>query len=316
MRIRVRHATHYRYDTPAQNALQLLRLTPRSHDGQFVRRWRVAVDADARLVKSEDAYGNITHLVFIAGPLDSVEIVIEGEVDTIESHGIVRGTRERLPVGLFLRETELTRPTAAIRRLARETSAAQGGAVLATLHSLNTTLHDDLSFDVAATSMTTTAGEAYAARHGVCQDFAHVLIAAARSLQIPARYVSGYFLRTDTTTQEAGHAWMEAYVPDIGWIGFDPAQGECTTERYVRVAVGCDALEASPVRGSRTGGTEEALTVALTVAEGRAVTQGQWQSRRGQIQSQGNQSQSQGPAEDDAQQAQSLSKPSQSQSQS
>ncbi|MEZ5842495.1 MAG: transglutaminase family protein [Hyphomicrobiaceae bacterium] len=268
MRIRIRHATSYRYETPASSALQLLRLTPRSHDGQFVRRWRVAVDADARLVKSEDAYGNITHLVFIEGPLEAVEIVIEGEVDTSETHGIVRGTRERQPTRLFLRETALTQPTPAIRRLARETSAAQGGTVLATLHSLNRALHQRLRFDTTATEPSTTAAEAFEAGHGVCQDFAHVLITAARTLAIPARYVSGYFLRTDTPDQEAGHAWVEAWVPDLGWVGFDPAHGESTSERYVRVAIGCDAREAAPVRGSRTGGTDETLGVALTVAEG------------------------------------------------
>lgn len=273
MRIKVRHATSYNYATPAASALQLLRLTPRPHVGQFVRRWRVAVDSDARLDRSEDAYGNVTHLVFLDGPLTSVEIVIEGEVDTEDTHGVVAGTVERQPHRLFLRETPLTRPTAAIRHVALEAARATGGVELATLHRLNSYLHDTLAFEVGSTSAATTAGEAFAANSGVCQDFAHVLIAAARSLAIPARYVSGYFLRTDRMEQDAGHAWMEARVDGLGWVGFDPAHGTSTTDRYIRVAIGCDALEAAPVRGSRIGGAEESLDVSLNVAQGRSIAQ-------------------------------------------
>ena len=105
------------------------------------------------------------------------------------------------------------------------------------------------------------------------QDFAHILSSAARTLGIPARYVSGYFLRTDTIEQEAGHAWMEAYIDPLGWVGFDPSHGLSPSDRYVRVAVGCDAQEAAPVRGSRIGGQEETLGVSLQVAQGRMMMQ-------------------------------------------
>ena len=111
MRIKVRHETRYTYDEPASDALQLLRLTPRPHEGQFVRRWRVAVDADSRLDRSEDAYGNITHLVFLHGPLTQATITIEGEVDTRDTNGFVRGAVERQPSRLFLRETRSRRCT-------------------------------------------------------------------------------------------------------------------------------------------------------------------------------------------------------------
>ena len=107
-----------------------------------------------------------------------------------------------------------------------------------------------------------------------CQDFAHVFVAAARTLGIPARYVSGYFLRTDTIDQEAGHAWAEAHVPDLGWIGFDPAQGLCTTDRYVRIAIGADGNDAAPVRGARVGGLDESLSVAIQVQQGRTIVEG------------------------------------------
>lgn len=275
MRIRIRHETSYRYAEPANSTLQLLRLTPRPHDGQFVRRWRVAVDADARLDRSEDAYGNITHMVFVHGPVENVTITIDGEVDTRDTNGTLRGGVERQPVRLFLRETSLTRVTPALRRFARETSAGQGGDQLATVHALTRILHKSLTFAVGATHSDTTAAEAFEAKTGICQDFTHILLAASRALGLPSRYVSGYFLRTDRTSQEAGHAWAEVYLKGLGWIGFDPANGMCTSERHVRVAIGCDAREAAPVRGARVGGGDEGLAVAVEVEQGRTMIQEQ-----------------------------------------
>lgn len=130
-----------------------------------------------------------------------------------------------------------------------------------------------MAFVIGATKADTTAGEAFEAKQGVCQDFTHILLAAARSLGMPARYVSGYFLRTDRVDQEAGHAWAEIHVPHLGWIAFDPAHGLCATERHVRVAIGCDAREAAAVRGARVGGGAEGLDVALRVEQGRAMIQ-------------------------------------------
>jgi transglutaminase-like putative cysteine protease len=271
MRIRVRHETRYAYRLPAQSALQLMRLTPRSCDNQFVRRWRVEIDADARLEKSEDAFGNITHVVFIEGPIEHVRVMIEGEVDTVDLGGFIKGTVERQPERLFLRPTPLTEPSAQIKTFAKTALAGEGGDLLAALHKINGDLHQSMTFLIGATTAATTAAEAYAARTGVCQDFAHVFVAAARALGVPARYVSGYYLRTDQTEQEAGHAWVEAHLPALGWIGFDPAQGLCVTPRYVRVAIGADSREAAPVRGAQTGGRDEALSVAIDVSQGREI---------------------------------------------
>jgi len=273
MRIRVRHETTYSYGAPARSALQLLRLTPRSHDAQFVRSWRVEVDTDARLERDEDAYGNITHTVFIEGPVERVAVAVQGEVDTIDSAGLVKGAVERLPHALYLRQTPLTALTPALRAFADDAVASAGGNELARLHAIMTAIHESLDFMAGTTSVTTTASEALSARRGVCQDFAHIFIAAARALGTPARYVSGYYLRTDRPDQDAGHAWAEAYVKGLGWIGFDPAHSLCITDRYVRIAVGADYLEASPVRGAHIGGADEALTVAIRVHQGRSIAQ-------------------------------------------
>ena len=273
MRLRIRHETSYDYAPAARHATQILRMTPRSYDGLFVRRWRVEVDADTRLAKGEDAYGNITHTLFMDGPVETVRITIDGEVDTIDTGGIVRGTFERMPLRLFLRETRLTMPTTEMRDYARALLSRQGGDLLATMHALMASLHRDMTFAPGMTSSATPASEAFVARNGVCQDFAHIFVSCARAIGVPARYAGGYYLRTDSVDQDAGHAWAEAYLAGIGWIAFDPAHGVCSTDRYCRVATGLDYLDAAPVRGSRSGGGDEKLNVQVQVQQGRAIVQ-------------------------------------------
>lgn len=266
MRIRIAHETVYSYEEPIRYAIETLRLTPRSHDGQFVCRWRLDIDADCRLHKEEDHFGNITHTFTIEGPQERLRIHAEGEIETEDRQGFVRNTVERLPPGFYLRQSDLAVADAAIRVFAQDVAAGEGGDRLAALHALMRALHAHMRFDKVATSSTTTAAEAFAARHGVCQDFAHIFIAAARHMGLPARYVSGYLHRHDGEhTQEAGHAWAEAYVQGYGWIGFDPANNLCPTEHYVRISTGLDYLGAAPIRGVQTGGAGEQLKVSVHV---------------------------------------------------
>ena len=266
MRIRISHATTYRYDTPPTSVTQILRLTPRNHDGQYVVGWRVDLSEDCQLHQHEDAFGNITHSFTADGPFSELSIAVDGEVDTQDNNGVVTGAVERFPPSLFLRETALTEPDPAIIEFAEGVRAKAGSDSLPLLHGLMNTLNGEITFDTDPTHTATTAAQAFALLRGVCQDITHIFIAAARQLGIPARYVGGHFCRADgVTEQEAGHAWAEAYVPDLGWVGFDPANGICTTEAHVRVAVGLDYLGAAPVRGSRFGGDGETLNVAVHV---------------------------------------------------
>jgi len=268
MRIRISHESIYRYDAPVTGVIQTLRLTPRNHDGQYVVFWRIDISEDCRLDHHEDAFGNITHTFTAEGSFTEFGVTVDGEVETQDTHGIVRGAIERFPPTLFLRETALTRPDSAILAFAREARAAGSEDTLALLHHMTERLHREIVFDTDPTHTATTAAEAFALRRGVCQDLSHIFISAARSLDIPARYVGGYFHRADgVVRQEAGHAWAEAFVPDIGWVGFDPANGISPTDQHVRVAAGLDFLGASPVRGARKGGGSEALTVRIEVAQ-------------------------------------------------
>lgn len=266
MRLRVNHRTTYRYSEPAARAIQILRLTPRGHDGQFVINWRIEVDQDCRLEASTDAFGDIIHTFTVDGPLDSMNIVAEGEVETQDTNGVIHGQIERLPAPVFLRDTDLTKSNAAIRTLADVSASAAGPNQIDILHSVMRGIRDRLDFETNRTDSGTSATEAFSLGRGVCQDFTHIFLAAARHLDIPARYVSGYLFHEDNPGgQEAGHAWAEALVNDLGWVAFDPANGISATEAYVRVAVGLDYLGAAPVRGARYGGSDESLDVRIHI---------------------------------------------------
>jgi transglutaminase-like putative cysteine protease len=274
MRIRISHLTSYRYGTPATSVIQRLRLTPRNHDGQYVARWRIDVSADCRLDQHEDAFGNITHSFTAEGPFGELSVTAEGEVETRDTQGIVRGAVERFPPSLYLRETALTSPDASIEALATASGEAADGNVLKLLHLMLERLHDEMTYDTGSTYATTTAAQAFALKRGVCQDFSHIFIAASRSLGIPARYVGGYFRRDDgASEQDAGHAWAEAFVPELGWVAFDGANGLCATDAHVRVAVGLDYLGAASLRGMRYGGAGEALSVKVHVEQAAWQTQ-------------------------------------------
>jgi transglutaminase-like putative cysteine protease len=144
-----------------------------------------------------------------------------------------------------------------------------------------TQINEHMTFDEDPTNSGTSAIEAFGLKRGVCQDYAHIFIACARHGGVPARFVSGHFLRSDgMVNQQAGHAWAEAFVPDLGWVGFDPANSICTTDAHARVAIGLDYLGAAPVRGTRYGGGTETLTVAVKVDQaGGRQSQSQSQSQ-------------------------------------
>jgi transglutaminase-like putative cysteine protease len=210
-----------------------------------------------------------------------LRILAEGEIDTQDANGVVRGGIERFPASLYLRETPLTHADAAIADFATAARQAGGESTLSVLHTLLERIHEGIDYDdTSPTTSATTAAEAFALKRGVCQDFTHIFISAARSLAIPARYIGGHFFRADgAVVQEAAHAWAEAFVPDLGWVAFDAANGICATDAHVRVAVGLDYLGAAPTRGARYGGGDESLDVTVRVSCPFGLLQGQSQSQ-------------------------------------
>jgi transglutaminase-like putative cysteine protease len=263
MRLAVTHRTVYRYTRPIRYAIQTLRLEPRPYEGLTVLSWRVE-GADRRaLPRFIDGLGNAVHCQTIDRPHREAAITVTGEVETRRDDGVVLGTVEPLPPLFFLRATPLTAPDAAIAALAQE---AAGKDPIERLHALMSQVRDRLDYRPGETDSTTSAAAALAQGHGVCQDHAHVFVAAARLMDIPARYVSGYlWTGSDGQPFDASHAWAEAFVPELGWVGFDAANRICPTENYIRVAVGLDYGAAAPVRGLRRGPAEESLSVEVQV---------------------------------------------------
>lgn len=268
MQIEIRHITTYRYATPARYAIQALRLTPPSFDGQDVLAWSISAPGFDSHISYRDGIGNQVHLSTINTPHDGLVIEASGIVETEDRSGIVRGIPEVAPRRVFLRETSRTEPDKGIRDLAKSVSLGRVPTdTLDCLHSLMRTVADAVSYEIGSTHTHTTAAEALADGRGVCQDHAHVFISAARVIGIPARYVNGYFLAGTLAPAEAHHAWAEAWVDGLGWVGFDPANNMCPTERYVRLACGFDAASAAPIRGTQTGGENEDLDVRVEVEQ-------------------------------------------------
>lgn len=260
MRVTIRHVTTYTYAAPVRYSIQSLRLTPPSFEGQRVTRWKIEAPGFERAPSFRDAFGNVAHLVSVAAPHDRLTIAATGTVEVEDRAGVVRGLDEQMPVRVYGRDTALTRPDAALADLAH---GLPDGQILDKLHALMARLREKMAYQTGATDARTTAAEALARGKGVCQDFAHAFIGAARCLGLPARYVTGYLAGKEKGESEAHHAWAESWVDGLGWVGFDPANGASPTDRYVRLACGLDALTAAPIRGVWTGASGDTLEVSV-----------------------------------------------------
>jgi transglutaminase-like putative cysteine protease len=265
MLLAVRHLTTYRYAQPIASVIQTLRLTPRAFDGLTVIRWRVRGDRARGMPSYVDGFGNLVHLHAINRPHQNSTVLVEGQVETQDTGGAVRGAPEPLPPAFFLRTTPLTEPDAAIAELAAE--GARGGTMHDRLLALMHAVHQRVAYQRGSTDAATSAASALANGSGVSQDHAHLLIAACRALDVPARYVAGY-LWTGAHGEDrwASHAWVEAYLENDGWFGFDSANATPPSEAHIRISVGLDYWSAAPVRGFRRGEAEETLSVTVEVA--------------------------------------------------
>ncbi|MBD8525119.1 transglutaminase family protein [Pseudomarimonas arenosa] len=264
MRLRIHHNTVYRYQTPARRIVQAMRLWPAPVAGQQVLDWQVMVGGRGLRPRSRDGFGNAEATYSADGPLDELCVGVVGQVITEDRHGVIQGSEELLDPLFYCAPSVLTQPDQALRELAERCRRHRG---LEQAHQLMRVVREAVEFKTEETHSETDASEALAHGYGVCQDHAHVMIACARILQRPARYVSGYLWIDGDSVSPASHAWSELYIDDLGWVGFDPANRICPTESYVRVAVGRDARDAAPIRGLRQGGTVESLEVNVSVAQ-------------------------------------------------
>jgi transglutaminase-like putative cysteine protease len=264
MLLNIVHQTTYRYDQSLPYALQRVRLIPRTDALQTVDRWDLSYEGAREEVRFVDHFGNQCRLLSTEPGAMQIVITARGQVTTRDQTGVAGQHTGFAPLWLFERETPLTMPSAAIGALSEPLG---GPETLGLLHDLMDTIQKRVAYVSGSTTSETTADEALAAGQGVCQDHAHIFISAVRTQGLPARYVSGYLMMDDTTQQVATHAWAEAHVPGLGWVGFDVSNGICPDERYVRVAFGRDYRDAMPVAGIRQGQAHEQLEVHVTVEQ-------------------------------------------------
>jgi transglutaminase-like putative cysteine protease len=263
MRLSIRHVTSYAYDPPAMRTDLRLRLFPSRFEGQKIARWSVRVNGFETRPLFVNAYGDEEAIWRTDQEQALIEIVAEGVVETSDAAGVLRGLADQSRPAVFLRETPLTAPSREILELAR---ASASGTVLDTLHALSQNVRDAVDYVQNVTDASTTAADVLKnGNGGVCQDHAHVFVAAARLAEIPARYVAGYLSPGFVGRQES-HAWAEAYVSDLGWVGFDPSNRQSPTDAYIRLCSGLDAADAAPLRGWVSASVRETLAVEVDVA--------------------------------------------------
>lgn len=263
-RLSIRHETTYRWEAPVSYALQQLRLIPKDRPGQKVSQWTTRIDGGRVEVEFDDAHANRMQLVSVDPGRTHVVVTAEGVVEVEDQGGVIGRQAGHMPLWMFLRPTGRTRRGPGTLALAREVRDVEDP--LARMHALSAAIRTQVIYATGTTEVTMNAEEAIAAGTGVCQDHAHIFVTAARLLDQPARYVSGYLQIDGRDDQDATHAWAEAHVEGLGWVGFDISNGISPDSRYVRVATGLDYSDAAPISGIRHGRGRETMSVRLTVS--------------------------------------------------
>lgn len=266
MLLSIQHITEYQFDKPVHYALQRLKLRPKDGAGQKIHSWQLHVDGGQVEAEHDDPHNNHVTLISIEEGRTAITIHCRGEVETEDNHGILGRHRSHVPLWSYCRPTRLTTGGRGVQKLLAGIDREAEDRI-AMLHSLSAHIIATVAYRTGETGVETSAEQAIVAGAGVCQDHAHIFIAACRALQIPARYVSGYLMMNDRVEQSASHAWAEAHIDHIGWVGFDISNGISPDGRYVRVATGFDYRDAAPVSGMSFGARDKSMNVSLRVEQ-------------------------------------------------
>lgn len=261
----IRHTTHYHFEHPVIYALQKVRLHPQSGPTQEVKSWEVQVEGGRIEAGYRDHYGNHVDLVSADEGVSDLTIIAHGAVMTKDKGGVLGEVYGRAPLWHFLQDTPLTATADSIADLAG--IIPRNTDILSGLHALSASILEKVPYEAGHTDTATTASEAVMLGKGVCQDHSHIFIASARHAGVPARYVSGYLYMSDQEEQEASHGWAEAHVEGLGWVGFDVSNGICPDRNYIRIAIGRDAQDATPITGMRIGTGDASMIVTLQVQQ-------------------------------------------------
>lgn len=284
MLYRVFHITKFTYSSPVTETVMELRMEPRTDERQRCHNFSLRIKPTAVPTRRFDHLGNCIHHFDIPGQHSLLELHTESVVETFPASfpeetpskdvahywEDVDKLRFHPEFWEFTQEGEFTHPTDLLLEFTREFGFGREVSPLTFARSLNEWLYDTLSYDTEATTVDSSIDVAISNRKGVCQDFSNIMITMLRGQGIPARYISGYlFHRTDDRShvaQDSTHAWVEAYIPGNGWIGFDPTNKIPAGERHIRVAIGRDYADVPPTRGVFKGVVESTLSVAVRVS--------------------------------------------------
>ncbi|MDG3042369.1 transglutaminase family protein [Roseicyclus marinus] len=266
MRLKILHTTTYHFDMPVSYGLQQLRLVPKSRAGQAILHWKMEIEGGTLETEFTDHHQNRVSLISFDPQANSIVVHCEGEVETSDVAGVTGRHAGFAPLWFFRGATDLTRAGQKVRALTRGLKEEESGDI-PRLHALSARVLAAVPYEIGVTQSNTSAEEAIDLGGGVCQDHAHIFIAAARYMGYPARYVSGYLMMNDRVHQDASHAWAEVFVEPLGWVGFDISNAISPDTRYVRVATGLDYRDAAPVSGLRFGRSGEAMSIDIQVQQ-------------------------------------------------
>ena len=262
MQMHIRHETRYRYERPVKYSVQSLHLTPRRDFSQRALAWNII--APGRRLEQIDAYGNISHLLTVEEPHREIRIIVHGIVETAEAEA--RQDDGPLSPLAYLAPTKLTAPNEELKAFAHD-ALNQVADPKSRALVLAEAVFDAVRYKSGTSEVHDSAAVAFKSGEGVCQDHAHVYIASARAVGMPARYVSGY-IYTGDSNDAASHAWVDVWLgSELGWQSMDVTHKRPAVRTYCRLAVGRDYLDAAPVRGVRQGGGGEKMEANVLVAE-------------------------------------------------
>jgi transglutaminase-like putative cysteine protease len=279
----VRHTTTFRYEPAVRESVMEVRLQPRSDGEQRCLSFALDVDPAANIMQYRDFTGNTVHHFDIAGRHTQVKVTAQSTVEVQSAPAPLPAESgdwadlDALVAGNdyweMLLPSHFAHSSTPLEQLAHELGCERRGNPLALLTELNQAIYNLFAYVPNSTKVDSPIEEALCTRQGVCQDFAHIMITLVRRLHIPCRYVSGYmFHRNEDDTEKdrslegASHAWVEALVPGLGWVAFDPTNNLVGADRHIRVAIGRDYADVPPTRGVYKGEAQSELSVAVTVS--------------------------------------------------
>lgn len=277
----IEHLSRYHYSRSPKQCVMMLCLKPQNDRGQRVLNFEIETDPAALLTSEQDCFGNTRHVFNLNGEHGVLEIIARSKVSPAPfsplPHSLgagawneIRSWKDSFALWDFVHPSALTRPPSLLGDFVDRHGIRPGEDPLKGLLRLSDTLHRCFRYVPGTTSVLSSIEQILTSGSGVCQDYAHTMIAIARSWGIPARYVSGYLrlsgLEGEQAPENATHAWVECLLPELGWVGFDPTNRCLVDERHVRIAVGRDFRDVSPTRGVLQGGESTGIEVSVRVS--------------------------------------------------